>query len=105
MPVSSVILFNNLVRQRTRVVEKQRVVWFRILHQPVHRSQYVLLRWLTHWILLIVRQDDHIFSGVSKVLVQVSRHVLNVIDTSPQLSSLAKVVDAYEKGFPSTRAR
>jgi len=39
----------------SRVMEKQRVVGLRILHQPVHGSKNICLRWLTHWILLIVR--------------------------------------------------
>ena len=59
----------------------------------MHSSQDILLGWLTHRILLIIGQDDHVLSRVAKVAIEIGRHVLDIIDTSPQLTSLSKVVD------------
>lgn len=82
------------------VVEKERVVSSRIFHQPVHSTEYIGLRRLTHWILLVVRKDHHIFSFVAKVSVEVRGHILDVVDASSKLTALAKIVDAYEKSLP-----
>ena len=88
----------------TGIVEEERVIRSRVFHQPVHCSEYILLRRLAHRILLIVCQDDHVFSLVAEMTVQICRHVLDVVDTSSQLASLPEVVDAYEKCFSSTCA-
>lgn len=82
-------------------MEKQRIVWLCILHQPVHRSQDVLLRRLTHWILLVIGENHHILTSIPEVLVQVGRHVLDIVDASSQLPSLTKVVDSNQKSLPS----
>ena len=63
-------------------MEKQRVVGLRIFDQPVHGTQYVLFRRLTHRILLVICKDDHILPRVSKVAVEICRHILDVIDTA-----------------------
>lgn len=66
----------------------------------MHGSQYVLLRGLAHWVLLVVGEDDHVLALVAKLLDQVGRHVPDVVDAPPQLASLAKVVDADQQGLP-----
>lgn len=81
-------------------MEEERVVRARVLDQPVHGPQYVLLGWLAHGILLVVREDDHILALVPKLLDQVGRHIPDVVDASPQLAALAKVIDADQQGFP-----
>lgn len=43
--------------------------------------------------MLVICQDDHVFPLVVEVIVQVRRHILDVVDASFQLSSLPKVVD------------
>ena len=63
-------------------MEEQRIIWLCILYQPVHCAEYVGLCRLAHGILLIVRQDDHIFSRVVKVLIEICRHVFHVVDAS-----------------------
>lgn len=69
----------------------------------MHGSEEILFCRLAHGILLVVGQDDHVFSFVAKVLGEVARHVPHVIDTTPQLSSLAKIVYTDEKRFsPAT---
>lgn len=67
----------------------------------MHRPQDIGLGRLAHWVLLVVRQSDHILPLVAEKLVQVRAHVLDIVDTSAQLSSLAEVVDTNEKSFPS----
>lgn len=85
----------------TRVVEEERIIRFRVLDQPMHSSQDVLLGWLTHRVLLVVGQDNHILPCVSKIAVEVCRHVLDVIDATSKLAPLAKVVDAYQQSLAS----
>jgi hypothetical protein len=70
----------------------------------MHSPQNVLFRRYTHLSLLVVGQDNHVLALVPKMLHKVSGHVSHVVYTSPQLSSLSKVVDAYEESFPPTRA-
>jgi hypothetical protein len=80
-------------------MKKQRIIRLRILDQPMHRPQNISFRRLTHGILLIIRKKNHILTGITKGLVQVRRHVLNIIDTSTQLALLTKVVDADQERF------
>lgn len=87
----------------TRVVEEQGVVWLSILNQPMHRSENICLGRLAHRVLLVIGEKHHVFSGVAKVLVQVRGHVLNVVDTTSQLTLLAKVVDADQQGLSFSR--
>lgn len=84
-------------------MEEERIVWPRVLDEPVHRPQDVLLRRLAHRVLLVVCEDDHVFPLIAVVLDKVPRHVPDVVDASPELTALAKVVDAYEEGFTATR--
>lgn len=66
----------------------------------MHGAEYIRFRRLTHGVLLIVRQNDHILPCVPKVAIQVGRHVLDVVDAASQLSSLPKVVDPYQQCLP-----
>ena len=68
----------------------------------MHRSQYVLLCRLAHGILLIIGQDDHVLSRIAEIAVEVSRHVLHVVDASSQLSSLPEVIDTNQQSLPSS---
>lgn len=81
-------------------MEEEGVIGSGVLDEPMHCAQNVLFCWLTHRILLVVSQNDHIISLVSEVLVQKCRHVLHIIDATTQLTSLSKVVDADQKSFP-----
>ena len=65
----------------------------------MHGAQDVRLGGLRHGVLLVIGQDDHVFSCVAKVLVQVCAHVLDVVDASAQLPPLAKVVDPNQQSF------
>lgn len=85
----------------TRIMKEQRIIRPRVLHQPVHRPDYILFRWLTHGILLVIRQNHHVLPFVAKVTIQVARQVLDIVDTSPQRALLAKIVDADQQSFPS----
>ena len=66
----------------TGVVEEQAIIWLRVFYEPMHGTKNILLRRLTHRILLIVGQDDHILSRVAEIAVQVGGHVFDVIDAS-----------------------
>ena len=66
----------------------------------MHRPQDVRLCWLTHRILLVVGEDDHVLAPVVEVLVQVRRQILDVVDAALELAALAKVVDADEQCLP-----
>jgi hypothetical protein len=88
----------------TRVVEEERVIRRGPLNQPVHGTEDVLLRGLTHGVLLVIREDYHVFPPIPEVLNQVGSHVANVIDTAAQLTALAKVVNADQQAFPAPSA-
>lgn len=83
-------------------MEEERVVWSRVLDQPVHGSQDILLGGLAHGVLLVVGEDDHVLSLVTELFHQVGRHVAHVIDAAVELTALAKVVYAHEQGFSPT---
>ena len=72
----------------------------RILDQPVHRSENVCLGWLTHGVLLVVCERDHVLPLVAEELVEICAHVLDVVDATSQLPTLAKVVDTNQQRFP-----
>ena len=80
-------------------MEKQRVIRLGVFYQPMHCTQDVRLRRLTHGVLLIVGQDDHVLTLVAKMSVEICRHILHIVDTAPQLSPLTKVVDADKKSL------
>lgn len=86
----------------TGIVEKEGVVGFRILDQPVHGAQDVCLGRLAHGVLLIVGQDDHVLAGVAEVAIEVCRHILDIVDAAPQLASLPEIVDTDQKGLSSS---
>lgn len=64
-------------------MEKERVVAPRILDQPMHRSEEILLRRLAHGVLLVVGQDDHVFSLIPEVFDEVARHIPHIVDAAP----------------------
>lgn len=82
-------------------MEEQGVVRPGILDQPVHSSENVRFCGLAHRTLLIICKKNHVPSLVSKMLVQISRHVLDVIDTAAQLATLVEVVDSNQQSFPT----
>lgn len=52
-------------------MEEERIIRLCILDQPVHSTKNVSLRRLAHRVLLVIGQENHVFTGVSEVLVQV----------------------------------
>lgn len=84
-------------------MEKERIVRLRVLHKPVHRPQNILLRRLADGILLVVGEYHHVLPLIPKVRHQVPRHVAHVVDASPQLAPLAKVVDADQESLAHAR--
>ena len=85
-------------------MEEKRVVRFRILDQPMHGTKDIRFCWLAHWVLLVISQDDHVFSRIAKVAVEVCRHVLDIVDTPSKLTPLTEIVDTNEQCFASARA-
>lgn len=63
----------------------------------MHSPENVRLGRLAHGVLLVIGQEDHVLASVTKVLVQVCRHILDVVDTSTQLTLLAEIVDSNEQ--------
>ena len=68
----------------------------------MHCAKDILLCRLAHRVLLIVRQNHHVFSRVAEVAVQVGGHVFDIIDAAAQLAFLVEVIDADEEGFAAT---
>lgn len=75
-------------------MEKERVIRLRILDKPVHSTKDIRLSRLAHRILLVIGKDDHVLPSIAKALVQIGRHILNIIYTATQLALLSKVVDS-----------
>lgn len=71
----------------------------------MHGTKDVRLGRLAHRVLLIVGQNDHIFTLVPKEAIEVVGHVFHVVDAPSQLTSLAEIVDTYEQSLPSTIAQ
>jgi len=82
-------------------VEEEGVVGAGFFDEPVHGAEDVGFGWLGHGVVLVVGQDHHVFSGVAEALVEVGRHVFDVVDAAAELATLAKVVDPNQKGFSS----
>ncbi len=80
-------------------MEEQGVVRPGILDQPVHGSENVRFCGLAHRTLLVIGKKNHVPSLVSKVLIEVSGHVLDVIYTAAQLATLIEVVDSNQQSF------
>ena len=85
-------------------MEEQRVIGLSVLDQPVHGPKNVGLSRLAHGILLIISQKNHVLTGITKVLVQIGGHVLDIVDTSAQLALLTKVIDSNQKRLSLARA-
>ena len=85
-------------------MKEQRIIRPRILNQPMHRPQNILLRRLAHRILQIIRQNHHILPLIPKVLKQVTRHVLDVVDAPAQLAPLPEIVDPDQQRLATARA-
>lgn len=84
-------------RRLTGIVEEEGVVWLRILDKPVHGAENVRLGRLAHGVLLVICEENHVLTGISEVLVEVCRHVLDIVDTSSQLTLLAEVVNSNQQ--------
>ncbi len=83
-------------------MNKKRVVRLRFMHQPLHGTDNIRLRWHTLRVLLVVGQNHHVLSAIALPLVQERRHVRHIIDTPLQLVRLPKVVDPNQQSLPTT---
>ena len=90
--------------RRTGVVEEQRIIRLCIPYKPTHGSNDVGFCWLTHVVPHVVAQHDHIFPSISKVRVQIPSHVLSIVDTPLECSTLPGIVYADEKRLAFARA-
>ena len=85
-------------------MEKERVIGLGILDQPMHRAQNICFGGLTHGVLLVIGQNNHVLPRIAEVSIEVCRHVFDVVDTASELSPLAEVVDTDQKSFAPSRA-
>lgn len=83
-------------------MDEEGVVRLSILDQPLHGSQDIILRGNTKRVFLIVRQNDHVLPSIATSLVEVSGHVGDIVDASPELIGLPDIVDSDQQRFPST---
>ena len=70
----------------------------------MHCSNDIRFSGLAHRVLLVICQNHHVFPRITKIPIQICRHIFHVIDTTAQLTALAKVVDADQQRFAATRA-
>lgn len=78
-------------------MEEEGVIGLGVLNKPVHSTQDVGLGRLAHWVLLVIGQNNHVLTGITKGLVQVGRHVLDVVDTPAQLTLLTEIIDTNQQ--------
>jgi len=88
----------------TGIVEEEGIVWTGILNKPMHSPENVLLSRLAHGVLLVVCEDNHVLALIAKVFDEVCRHVPDIIDATPKLTALAKVVYSNQQRFPPPSA-
>ena len=81
------------------VVEEQGIVRLGIFDKPMHGTENVLFGGLAHRVLLVVGQNNHIFSRVAKIAVQVSGHILDIVNAAAELAFLVEVVYANEESL------
>lgn len=84
-------------------MNEKRIVPLRILDQPLHRSQDIGFCWDTHGVLLVVGQDDHVFSPVAVSFMEEGRHVGHIVDTAAEGVRLPGIVNPNQQGLPSAR--
>lgn len=80
-----------------RVVEEERVVGTRALHEPLHRRNHVGARRDLARVPRVVRQHHHVVGLVPVALDQELLHIVHVVDAPAQLARLAAVVDADQE--------
>ena len=80
-------------------MEEKRIVGSRVVNEPAHRSDDVVLGRVFSGVRLVVGQDYHIIPLVVVALVEESRHILSIVDTSSQLALLSKVVDSNQQSL------
>lgn len=85
-------------------MEEKRIVGSRILDKPMHGTEDVCLGRLAHRILLVISKNDHVLSSVAKALVQISRQVPSIVDTTTQLAFLIEIIDANQQCLSFSRA-
>jgi hypothetical protein len=86
----------------TGIVKEESVIGLSIWHEPTHSADDVFPGRNHDWVSLIISQQNHVLSLVAIALYQESRNIVYVVDTSPQLALLVKVVDADEKCLATT---
>ena len=80
-------------------MEEQGVIGLGALNQPFHGPNDVPFGGLHDGVVLVVCQDDHVLPLVAIALDEEARDVVDVVDTSSQLTVLAEVVDTDEEGL------
>lgn len=85
-------------------MEEKRIVGSRVLDKPVHGTEDVCFGGLAHRVLLVISKNDHVLSSIAKALVQISRQVPSIVDTTTQLAFLIEVVDTNQQCFSLSRA-
>lgn len=48
----------------------------------MHGANDVLFCWLTHGVLLVVGQDNHVFPSIAEIAIQIGRHIFYVVYTA-----------------------
>lgn len=89
----------------TGVMEEKRIVRLRILYKPVHCAQNIGHGRLACINVRVIRQNHHVFPPITKVLIEVVGHVLDVVDATPELSALPEVIDADKQRLSSSSTR
>ena len=76
----------------TAKVEEQVVIGLSAFNQPIHGASDIGSRWVSHGVLLVVSENDHVVPLETVTLVHELGHVADVIDTSFKFVGCSKVV-------------
>src|ERR1700732_2221813 len=63
-------------------MEKQIVIWLGSLDEPLHCSGDIGSCWMSHGILLVVCEDDHIVPCEIISVMHEFRHITDIVDTA-----------------------
>lgn len=75
------------------VMEEETIMRLSVLHQPLHRTEYIVFSRLRKRIWIIVREDDHVVEGKAVEAIHEHGYISGIVDTSPQLYPLADIID------------
>lgn len=81
----------------TGEVNEEGVVRLSITNKPLHCAENVCLCGNTHGVALVIGENDHVLSAITKSLMQESGHIGDIVDAALERIRLPKIVNADQQ--------